>query len=157
MAQPKNKQESRLQELILTARQLNIQVRTEKLLAGSRDIAPRAAAAGINGQDVILIDRDARISDQIDFLSACAELARHLANRSTQSRIISATCRPSDSRKLVELDAEFVVQWTRIFFAASMPSENSSPSTFKSSCRATARRRPRGLSHPVEAHALASN
>lgn len=67
MAAPKNKQEARLQELIVSARRRNIQVRTEKLLreAGYR---ARSGSCRFRGQDVILIDRDARISDQIEFL-----------------------------------------------------------------------------------------
>ena len=42
MAQPKNKQETRLQALIVSAKELNIQVRTEKLL---REVGYRAIAA----------------------------------------------------------------------------------------------------------------
>lgn len=68
MAQSKNKQETRLQELILSAKRLNIQVRTEKLLreAGYR---PKSGSCRINGHELILIDRDARVSDQIEFLA----------------------------------------------------------------------------------------
>ena len=67
MAAPKNKQEARLQELIVGARRRNIQVRTEKLLreAGYR---AKSGSCRLKGHDVILIDRDARISDQIEFL-----------------------------------------------------------------------------------------
>ncbi len=69
MASSKNKQEARLQELILNATRRNIHVRTEKLLreAGYR---AKSGSCRINGQDVILIDRDARISDQIEFLAS---------------------------------------------------------------------------------------
>ncbi len=69
MAQPKNRQESRLQELIVSARNLNIQVRTEKLLreAGYR---PKSGSCRVKGQNLILIDRDARVSDQIEFLAS---------------------------------------------------------------------------------------
>jgi len=76
MAQAKDKQETRLQELILSAKRLNIQVRTEKLLreAGYR---PKSGSCRINGQELILIDRDARLSDQIEFL------AGELAGRQT--------------------------------------------------------------------------
>ena len=76
MAQSKNKQETRLQELILSAKRLNIQVRTEKLLreAGYR---PKSGRCRINGHELILIDRDARVSDQIEFL------AGELADRQT--------------------------------------------------------------------------
>jgi hypothetical protein len=69
MAQMKHKQQSRMQELIGTARQLNIEVRTEKLL---REVGykPRSGRCRINGQEVILIDRDAPISEQIEFLAS---------------------------------------------------------------------------------------
>jgi hypothetical protein len=69
MAQSKSKQESRLQELILSAKELNIQVRTEKLLreAGYR---AKSGSCRIHGRDVILIDRTAPIGDQIEFLAS---------------------------------------------------------------------------------------
>lgn len=68
MAQPKNKQESRLQALILSAKELNIEVRTEKLL---REVGYRikSGSCRVKGQEVILIDRNASIGDQIDFLT----------------------------------------------------------------------------------------
>ena len=68
MAQSKNKQESRLQALILSAKELNIQVRTEKLLreAGYRI---KSGSCRVKGQQLILIDRSASIGDQIDFLA----------------------------------------------------------------------------------------
>ena len=64
-----HKLESRLNELIGAARQMNIEVRTEKLL---REVGYRARSGRcrVNGQELILIDRDTPISDQIDFLSA---------------------------------------------------------------------------------------
>jgi len=64
----RQKHESRLNELITAARQMNIEVRTEKLL---REVGYRARSGRcrVNGQELILIDRDASISDQIDFLS----------------------------------------------------------------------------------------
>ena len=67
MAQLKQKQQLRMRELIGTAQQLNIEVRTEKLL---REVGykPRSGRCRINGQEVILIDRDAPISEQIEFL-----------------------------------------------------------------------------------------
>ncbi len=77
MAGGKNKQEARLQELILSAKQLNIEVRTERLLreAGYR---ARSGSCRINGQEMILLDRDTRMAEQIEFLAG--ELAqRHLA------------------------------------------------------------------------------
>ena len=74
MAGSKNKQEARLQELILSAKNRNIQVRTEKLLreAGYR---AKSGRCRVHGQEVILLDRDARLSDQIEFLAS--ELAEH--------------------------------------------------------------------------------
>jgi hypothetical protein len=71
----KNKQEARLQELILSAKRMNIHVRTEKLLreAGYR---ARSGRCRVRGQELILIDRDARIADQIEFLAA--ELAERV-------------------------------------------------------------------------------
>jgi hypothetical protein len=44
-------------------------VRTEKLLreAGYR---PKSGSCRVNGQELILIDRDARMSDQIEFLAS---------------------------------------------------------------------------------------
>ncbi|MGH7855276.1 MAG: hypothetical protein ACREP3_17630 [Candidatus Binatia bacterium] len=81
MAPPKNKQEARLQALIFDAKRRNIHVRTEKLLreAGYR---AKSGSCRVKGQDVILIDRDARISDQIEFLAS--ELAE-LPNGEEQS------------------------------------------------------------------------
>jgi hypothetical protein len=72
----RKKQEARLQELILTAKRLNIQVRTEKLLreAGYR---AKSGSCRVQGRDLILLDRDARIADQIEFLAA--ELAERQA------------------------------------------------------------------------------
>jgi hypothetical protein len=69
MTQLKHRQQLRLQELIGAAKQLKIEVRTEKLL---REVGykPRSGRCRINGQEVILIDRDAPISEQIDFLAA---------------------------------------------------------------------------------------
>lgn len=78
MAQPKNKNESRLQELIGAAKQMNIEVRTEKLL---REVGYRARSGRcrVKGQELILIDRDAPVSEQVDFL------AGELADRQSQS------------------------------------------------------------------------
>jgi hypothetical protein len=78
MSQVKNKHEARLQALIGTAKQMNIEVRTEKLL---REVGYRARSGRcrLNGREVILIDRDAPLSDQIEFLSAA------LAERQTDS------------------------------------------------------------------------
>ena len=88
MAQTKPKHETRLQELIDAARQMNIEVRTEKLL---REVGYRAHSGRcrVNGQALILIDRDASISDQIAFLSA--ELAQ------AQSEIPEINRNPNNS------------------------------------------------------------
>lgn len=68
MSQAKHKYESRLNELIEAAKALNIEVRMEKLL---REVGYRARSGRcrLNGKELILVDRDAPISDQIDFLS----------------------------------------------------------------------------------------
>jgi hypothetical protein len=68
LAQAKQKYESQLNELIEAAKTLNIEVRTEKLL---REVGYRARSGRcrLNGRELILVDRDASISDQIDFLS----------------------------------------------------------------------------------------
>jgi hypothetical protein len=78
MGQGKSKQNSLLQELIDTAKQLNIEVRTEKLL---REVGYRARSGScrLKGQDLILLDRDAPVGDQVDFLAA------ELAERKTQN------------------------------------------------------------------------
>ena len=79
----RNKQEARLEELILDAKRMNIQVRTEKLLreAGYR---AKSGSCRVRKQDLILIDRDARIADQIEFLAA--ELADRAARRDSTSK-----------------------------------------------------------------------
>ena len=68
MAQSKNKNEARLQELIATARAMNLEVRTEKLLreAGYRAHSGRCR---VKDQALIVIDRDASIAEQIEFLT----------------------------------------------------------------------------------------
>ncbi len=83
MTQAKPKHEVRLNELIDTARRLNIEVRTEKLL---REVGYRARSGScrVNGQELILIDRDTAISDQIAFLSA--ELARRQSENARTER-----------------------------------------------------------------------
>lgn len=54
--------------MINAAKERNIEVRKEKLL---REVGYRvhSGRCRINGREVILIDRDAPISDQIEFLS----------------------------------------------------------------------------------------
>ena len=78
-----HKLESRLNELIGMARGRNIEVRTEKLL---REVGYRARSGRcrLNGQELILIDRDAPIGDQIDFLAA--ELANHQSQNTDPDR-----------------------------------------------------------------------
>ena len=69
MSQTRRKPEAKLQELISTAKQKNIEIRTEKLL---REVGYRAHSGRckIHGRDVILLDRDASVHDQIEFLSS---------------------------------------------------------------------------------------
>lgn len=90
MPQNKNRQEARLHELIVAARGMNVQVRTEKLLreTGYRVHSGRCR---VKGQDVILIDRDTPIGDQIEFLAN--ELAERL-NAPTASAIPVPALRP---------------------------------------------------------------
>ncbi|HEY2986505.1 MAG TPA: hypothetical protein VGL11_02195 [Candidatus Binatia bacterium] len=66
--QKKNKNESLLQELIAAAERMNIEVRTEKLL---REVGYHARSGGcrVKGQQLIIVDRDAPLRDQIDFLT----------------------------------------------------------------------------------------
>jgi hypothetical protein len=64
----RKKHESRLQELIGAAKQKNIEVRTEKLL---REVGyrTRSGRCRVKGKELILLDRDAPVSDQIEFLA----------------------------------------------------------------------------------------
>jgi len=64
----RTKHESRLEELIGAAKRKNIEVRTEKLL---REVGyrTRSGRCRVNGKELILLDRDASISDQIEFLA----------------------------------------------------------------------------------------
>jgi hypothetical protein len=82
MQRPKNRQEARLQDLIVSAKQLNIHVRMEKLLreAGYRAHSGRCR---VNGQELIVIDRDIPLVDQIEFLTN--ELAGRRAETNSQS------------------------------------------------------------------------
>jgi hypothetical protein len=68
MSQARRKPEAKLQELISTAKQKNIEIRTEKLL---REVGYRAHSGRcrVRGQDMILLDRDSSVNDQIEFLS----------------------------------------------------------------------------------------
>lgn len=90
MAQPKNRQEARLQDLIVSAKRINIEVRTEKLLreAGYRAHSGRCR---IKGKDVILIDRDVPIADQIEFLAnELTERQKRIAKTSESALIAPA-------------------------------------------------------------------
>ena len=79
MAHSNDKQEIRLQKLIGTANQMSIEVRTEKLI---REVGyrVRSGRCRFKGKDIILIDRDAPISEQIECLTA------ELAQRRVQNR-----------------------------------------------------------------------
>ena len=65
---PRTKHESRLEELIGAAKRKNIEVRTEKLL---REVGyrTRSGRCRVKGKELILLDRDASVSDQIEFLA----------------------------------------------------------------------------------------
>lgn len=82
MAQSKTKQESRLQALILKAKDFNVQVRAEKLLreAGYR---ARSGSCRVKGKEIILIDRATPIDDQIEFLAG--ELAERQKREESDS------------------------------------------------------------------------
>jgi len=90
MAQSKNRQEARLQDLIVSAKRMNLAVRTEKLLreAGYRAHSGRCR---INGQDVILIDRDTPIADQIEFLAnELTERQKRIAETTESAEVAAA-------------------------------------------------------------------
>ncbi len=69
MAPGKNRHEALLQELIARAKRLNIDVRAERLL---REVGYRvhSGRCRLKGQDLIILDREASITDQVDFLAA---------------------------------------------------------------------------------------
>jgi len=69
MARSQNKQDLRLQKLIGAANQMNIEVRTEKLI---REVGYRARSGRcrFKGKELILIDRDTPINEQIEFLAS---------------------------------------------------------------------------------------
>ncbi len=68
MQRPKNRQEARLQDLIVSAKQRNIHVRMEKLL---REASYRAHSGRcrVKDQELIVIDRDIPLVEQIEFLT----------------------------------------------------------------------------------------
>ena len=92
MAHPKNRQETRLQDLIARANGMNVQVRKEKLLreAGYR---ARSGRCRIKGRDVLIIDRDAPIGDQIEFLTT--ELAQQGTDPASASEAEPPPNKPS--------------------------------------------------------------
>lgn len=61
--------ETLLQQLIRTAAELNIDVRTEKLL---REVGyhARSGRCRLKNRELIILDRDAAIADQVEFLAA---------------------------------------------------------------------------------------
>ena len=65
----RTKNESRLEELISDAKRKDIEVRTEKLF---REVGyrTRSGRCRLKGKDLILLDRDASVSEQIEFLAA---------------------------------------------------------------------------------------
>ncbi len=69
MTQRKSKNEARLQDLIIAARNRRIEVRTEKLL---REVGYRAHSGRcrLNGQELIIIDREMPVGEQVDLLAA---------------------------------------------------------------------------------------
>lgn len=69
MTQRKSKNEARLQDLIIAARNRRIEVRTEKLL---REVGYRAHSGRcrLNGQELIIIDREMPVGEQVDLLVA---------------------------------------------------------------------------------------
>ena len=66
--QGKNRNESLLRELIASAKRLDIEVRTEKLL---REVGyhARSGRCRLKQQDLIIIDRDSPLADQVEFLA----------------------------------------------------------------------------------------
>ena len=67
-ATKKNKNEDALVELIAAAGRMNIEVRTEKLL---REVGYHARSGGcsLKGRRILIVDRDAPLRDQIEFLT----------------------------------------------------------------------------------------
>ena len=65
----KHRNETLLQELTETAQQRNIEVRTEKLF---REVGYHAKSGRcrLKGRDLIIIDRDAPLAEQVEFLAS---------------------------------------------------------------------------------------
>jgi hypothetical protein len=74
-ATKKTKDDSALRELMAEASRMNIEVRTERLL---REVGyhARSGRCRLNGQDLIIIDRDAPLPDQVEFLAGELEEKR---------------------------------------------------------------------------------
>ncbi|MGH7767285.1 MAG: hypothetical protein ACREQP_07505 [Candidatus Binatia bacterium] len=68
-APKKTKNDAALQELMAAAGRMKIEVRTERLL---REVGyhARSGRCRFKGQDLIIIDRDAPLPDQVEFLAA---------------------------------------------------------------------------------------
>ena len=68
-AHRKNRNETLLQELVATAEQRHIEVRTEKLF---REVGYHAKSGRcrLKGRDLIIIDRDAPLAEQVEFLAS---------------------------------------------------------------------------------------
>ena len=68
----KHRNETLLQELTETAQQRNIEVRTEKLF---REVGYHAKSGRcrLKGQDLIIIDRDAPLAEQVEFLASALD------------------------------------------------------------------------------------
>ena len=71
-AHRKNRNETLLHELVATAEQRNIEVRTEKLF---REVGYHAKSGRcrLKGQDLIIIDRDVPLAEQVEFLASALE------------------------------------------------------------------------------------
>jgi len=69
MGAPKKTKDAVLKELVELAGRMNIEVRKEKLL---REVGYHAhsGCCRLNGRDLIILDRDAPIADQVEFLAA---------------------------------------------------------------------------------------
>ncbi|HEY3301972.1 MAG TPA: hypothetical protein VGL70_00400 [Candidatus Binatia bacterium] len=80
----KTKNDAALQELMAAAGRMNIEVRTERLL---REVGyhARSGRCRLKGQDLIILDRDAPLPDQVEFLAAELE-ERRSASTAKSSR-----------------------------------------------------------------------
>ena len=69
MRAPKKSKDEVLEELVELAGRMNIEVRKEKLL---REVGYHAhsGCCRLNGRNLIILDRDAPVADQVEFLAA---------------------------------------------------------------------------------------